>query len=111
MKTKKFKYGAICYIYDISENVFDRSYVHIAHDTTDFPDIDENLFMYSGFGLFELTKEGRKIYDQWCDDVSCGCDLRDGRCKGLANRIGATAYDIFEYLVNRPSCAKEVKHY
>lgn len=31
-----------------------------------------------------LTPEGERLFDQWCDDMSCGYDLCNGRAKGLA---------------------------
>lgn len=108
---KNFKFGAIYYVYDISEGIYNNSYVGLAENSNDFPNLDDDLWMMSDFGLFELTEAGRELYDEWRDDVSCGYDLCYGRCKGLADSIGANDYDIFEYLTNRPEYTKKVEHY
>lgn len=108
---KDFEFGAIYYVYDISDNLYNKSYVGIVENEAGIPDLDEDLWMMSDYGLFELTRAGRELFEKWREDVSCGYDLCFGRCKGLANSIGTTDYDIFEYLINRPEYTKRIEHY
>lgn len=46
-----------------------------------------------------LTKEGEKLLDQWCDDVSVGYDLCHGRAKGLAAKY--TSEQMWELLTDQ----------
>lgn len=108
---KTFAHGAIYYVYDMSDGLYNRSYMGVAHDDTDFPELDEELWMYSDYGLYELTELGRDILDRWRDDVSCGYDLCYGRCKGIAKEIGATDWDMFYYLINNTEYTKRVDKY
>jgi hypothetical protein len=40
---KTFTHGAIYYVYDMSDGIYNRSYMGVAHDDTDFPELDEEL--------------------------------------------------------------------
>lgn len=108
---KKFEFGAVFYVYDIQENVFDNSYIGLVENTDELPELDEDLWMMSDYGLYELTESGRELYERWRYDASCGYDLCSGHCKGLAESIGSRDFDIFQYLIKDSEYSKKVENY
>ena len=108
MKKEKFEFGAIYFVYDVSDYVYDRSYIGIAYNEDDFPSLDEDEFVYSDYGIYELTQEGLELLEKWKNDVSCGYDLCYGRCKGLADSIGSKDIDIFKHLIKYPDYSKQI---
>ena len=108
MKKREFEFGAIYFVYDISDNLYDRSYIGIAYHEDDFPNLNKDEFIYSDYGFYELTQEGFELLEKWKDDVACGYDLCYGKCKGLANSIGSKDIDIFEYLIKYPNYSKQI---
>lgn len=104
-----YKYGIIFFVYDMDdERVFDRSHIGIVNDLDSFPDLDDD-FEFSELGSFELTKEGREVFDQWHENASCGYDLCFGRMKGLCQTIGGTDRDLWNYLTGRDCLSKRIK--
>lgn len=102
-----YKYGIIYFVYDVSDNVFDRSYIGVAKDLNSLPEVKED-FEYSEEGLFALTEKGSAIFDQWHDDASCGCDLCYGRMKGICREIGGTDRNLWNYLTERDYLSKRI---
>lgn len=92
-----YKYGIIYFAHDVSECVFDRSYIGFAKDLDSLREPKEG-FEYSDEGLFSLTKEGLEIFDEWHEDVSRGCDLCNGEMQGLCQTIGGTDIELWDYL-------------
>lgn len=84
---------------DDTDGVFDRSEVIVSENIDEIPDL---------CGVYELTKEGLEIYEEWCEDVSVGYDLCYGRMQGLANEIGGTQRDIWNYLISNESLTKVI---
>ena len=84
---------------DDTDGVFDRSEVIVSENIDEVPDL---------CGVYELTKEGLEIYEEWCEDVSVGYDLCYGRMQGLADEIGGTQRDIWYYLISRKSLTKVI---
>lgn len=102
-----YKYGIIYFVYDVSDGVFDRSYIGVAKDSNSLPELKEDL-EYSEEGLFALTKEGSEIYDKWHDDASCGYDLCYGRMKGICQTIGGIDRNLWDYLTKRDYLSKRM---
>lgn len=93
---------------DISDNVFDRTYIEKAPLVTAFGNtFDEDEYMPSE-DIYELTEEGVELMERWYDDASCGYDLCNGRAKGLANSIGGTESNLWDYITSDTYCAKKV---
>ena len=84
---------------DDTDGVFDRSEVIVSENIDEVPDL---------CGIYELTKEGLEIYEEWCDDASVGYNLGTGRMYGLADEIGGTQRDIWYYLISRKSLTKAI---
>ena len=95
-----YPYGVIGWSQDESDGVFDRSGVVLGDSIDDVPDYP--------YGIYALTREGRKIYEEWREDASCGYDLCYGRMKGLAAEIGGGEWDIWNYLTNDKSLSKQI---
>lgn len=102
-----YEYGIIYFVYDVSDSVFDQSYIGVTKDLNSLPELKEN-FEYSEDGFFTLTKEGSDIFDKWHDDVSCGYDLGYGRMKGLCQTIGGTDKRLWDYLTERDYLSKRI---
>lgn len=102
-----YKYGIIYFVYDVSDSVFNRSYIGYTEDLNSLPELSED-FEYSEEGLFALTKEGRGIFDKWRNDASCGYDLCYGRMKGLCQTIGGTESHLWNYLIERDYLSKRI---
>lgn len=96
-----FPYGVIGWSQDESDGVFDRSEVVLGDSIDDVPDYP--------YGIYALTREGREIYEEWCDDASVGYNLGNGRMKGLAGEIGGREWDIWNYLTSDSSLSKKVQ--
>lgn len=95
-----YPYGVIGWYQDDSDGVFDRSEVVLGDSIDEVPD--------DGYGAYALTREGRETYEQWREDASKGYDLRDGRMSGIADRIGGTERDIWNYLTNKKWLSKRI---
>lgn len=95
-----YPYGLIGWYQDEDDGVFDRSEVVFGDSINDVPD--------DGYGIYALTREGKKTYDRWREDASSGYDLGYGKMKGLADRIGGGEWDIWEYLTNDKALSKRI---
>jgi len=102
-----YKYGIIYFVYDVSDNVFDRSYIGVTEDLNSLPKLSED-FEYSEKGLFALTEEGSETFDEWHEEASCGYDLCFGKMKGLCQTIGGTGRDLWNYLTERDYLLKSI---
>lgn len=96
-----YPYGVIGWSQDESDGVFDRSEVVLGDSIDDVPDYP--------YGIYALTREGREIYEEWCDDASVGYNLGNGRMKGLAGEIGGREWDIWNYLTSDSTLSKKVQ--
>ena len=95
-----YPYGLIGWYSDDSDGVFDKSEV-VYGDTKD--EVSDE------YGIYALTREGKEVYEQWRDDVSCGYDLCNGRMKGLAARIGGRERDLWKYLTTNKHLSKKIR--
>ena len=95
-----YPYGVIGWLQDESDGVFDNSKVVFGYSIDDVPD--------SVYEIYELTKDGREIYEEWRDDASIGYDLCYGKMYGLAAEIGGTEIDIWRYLIENNSLSKKI---
>lgn len=96
-----YPYGLIGWYIDDSDGVYDRSEVVYGESVDDVPDY--------GYGIYALTREGKEDYEQWKEDASAGYDLCFGKMKGLANTIGGSEWDIWEYLTSDKSLSRKIK--
>lgn len=82
------------FISDISDGVFDRSYLELSED---FPSYNPDLFEVFEDDFFAISEEGEEVLEEWQDDSARGYDLCNGRAYGLADRYrGERA--IFQHL-------------
>lgn len=102
-----YEYGIIFFADDLSDGVFNRSYIGIAKDLNSLPELSED-FEYSEEDFFALTKEGCEIFDKWHDDASCGYDLCYGRMKGICQTIGGIDRNLWDYLTKRDYLSKRI---
>ena len=103
-----YEYGIIFFVCDMDdERVFNKSYIGIVNDLGSLPELDDD-FEVAGLGFFELTEEGRKIFDQWYKDASCGYNLCSGTMKGICQKIGGTESKLWNYLTERDYLSKSI---
>jgi len=96
-----YPYGVIGWSQDESDGVFDRSEVVLGDSIDDVPNYP--------YDVYALTREGKEVYEEWCEDASAGYDLCYGRMKGLAAKIGGTERDIWNYLTSNKNLARRIK--